>query len=95
MKMDFSNVNIDSYDIPSYDDDYYVEEEDEKEEDIEFYVEKIGPAPLDYHIVAQTVVLRPPMAKPVYVLCWCHPENLAYYVSDFPVLKKGELYGTI
>lgn len=91
MKTDFSSGNLDSFDIPPYDDDYDFEEENDIEEDISFYVEKIGPAPTDYHIVAQTAVVRPPMLKPVYVLCWCHPSSLAYYVSDFPVLKNGEL----
>ena len=66
---DLSFENLESYDIPSYDDDYYVEEEEEdKEGDIEFYTEKVGPAPLDYLIVAQTSVLRFPQIKPVYVL---------------------------
>jgi len=89
--MNFTRESLESYDIPSYDDDHYFEEKEDKEENIEFYVSKIGPAPLDYHIVAQTVLIRPPMVKPTYVLCWCHPESLAYYVSDYPVLKNGEL----
>ena len=88
---EFSLNDYDSYDIPSYDDDYDIDEEEEKEEDIEFYVEKTGPAPLDYLIVAQTTVIRPPQIKPVYVLSWCHPEELAYYVSDFPVISDGAL----
>ena len=90
-KNDISLENLESYDIPSYDDDYYIEEEDDQEEDIEFYIEKVGPAPLDYLIVAQTTVCRFPEIKPVYVLSWCHPDSLDYYVSDFPVLKNGEL----
>ena len=91
MTTDFTYDDLGSYDIPSYEDDYCFEEENDIEEDIEFYVAKIGPAPLDYHIVAQTIVMRPPMVKPVYILCWCHPESLAYYVSDYPVLRNGEL----
>ena len=83
--------NLEPFDIPSYDDGYSIDDEVEQEEEIEFYTEKVGPAPLDYLIVAQTVVIRPPLVKPVYVLCWCHPETLEYYVSDFPVLKNGEL----
>ena len=89
-KKGLSLENIESYDIPSYDDDYDVEE-DYKEADIEFYTKKVGPAPLDYLVVAQTTVCRFPQIKPVYVLCWSHPESLDYFVSDFPVLKNGEL----
>lgn len=89
--IDISFENLESYDIPSYDDDYDVEEEDDKEEDIEFYTAKVGPAPLDYLVVAQTTICRFPQIKPVYVLCWSHPESLDYYVSDFPVLKNGVL----
>ena len=90
-KKGLSLENLDSYDIPSYDDDYDVEEEDYKEEDIEFFTTKVGPAPLDYLVVAQTTVSRFPQIKPVYVLCWSHPESLDYYVSDFPVLQNGNL----
>ncbi len=91
MKKDFTPENLQSYDIPAFDDGYCFEEDDDEEADIEFHVERVGPAPMDYLIVAQTTVMRFPMAKPVYVLCWCHPEDLSYYVSDFPVLKDGKL----
>lgn len=87
---EFPFDNVDSYDVPPYNDDYVVEEED-KEKDVAFFTEKIGPAPLDYLIVAQSVVSRPPLIKPVYIICWCHPESLDYFVSDYPVIMNGEL----
>ena len=87
---DLSLESLESYEIPPYDDDYNVEEEDD-EEDIEFFTTKVGSAPMDYLVVAQTSVCRFPEIKPVYVLCWSHPESLDYYVSDYPVLKNGEL----
>ena len=88
---EFSFKSIDHYDNPSHDDDYPVEEDDEIEEDIEYYTEKSGPAPLDYLVVVQTSVVRPPQVKPVYIIAWCNQETLDYYVSDFPVLKNGDL----
>ena len=83
--------SIDSYDIPTYEDDEYVEVEDNEEENIEFYTNKFGPAPLDYLIVAQTSVVRTPQITPVYVFVWYHPQALEYFVSDFPVIKDGTL----
>ena len=85
--------NIDSYDIPSYEDDEYeyVEVEDYKEENIDFCINKFGPAPLDYLIVAQTSVIQAPQINPVYIIVWYHPQNLEFFVSDFPVIKDGTL----
>lgn len=85
--------NMDSYDIPSYEDDEYeyVEVEDYKEENIDFCINKFGPAPLDYLIVAQTSVIQAPQINPVYIIVWYHPQNLEFFVSDFPVIKDGTL----
>ena len=103
IKSDDSNHFIDSDQTPIDDDheeiDAFLEEDiDDVEEDIDvaeeefdYFATKIGPAPLDYLIVVQATVLKIPMTKPVYVLCWCHPEDLHYYVSDFPVLVNGKL----
>ncbi len=79
-----------------------IEQSDENEENeecsigenipkAEIWAEKIGAAPTDYLIVVQTSVISAPEAMPTYVLVWCEPESLEYYVSKYPVIKDKEI----
>ena len=83
-----------SFDAIEQDDNQNEENESPAEEDAplaEIWTEKFGPAPTDYLNVVQTTVFAVPEVTPTYVLVWCHPESLAYYVSKYPVIKDKEL----
>lgn len=94
-KLDIGD-EIFSFDAIEYEEENE-DDENEKQNDkadspiAEIWTEKVGPAPTDYLTVVQTTVLSVPATSPRYVLVWCHPRSLEYYVSRSPVIKDKKL----
>ncbi len=62
-----------------------------EDKDTDFFIKKVGPAPLDYLIIAQTIFIEPPKTQKVYIFGWCDPTTLLYCVSYYPVIANGEI----